>query len=205
MAITYPLSLPSGGFASINLRAVNAVAYSQSPFTYSGQVHAYAGQMWEADISLPPMQRAVAEEWIAFLVSLRGRFGTFLMGDPAGRAPRGSAGGTPLVAGAGQTGQTLNIDGATAGQTGWLRAGDYIQLGAAGTATLHKVLADADSDGSGNVALDIWPGVRTSPADNAAVTVSNTVGRWRLSDNMTEWNIGLAHIYGLQFSAMEAI
>ena len=39
MAITYPLTLPTvAGIASINLRAVNAVSVSSSPFTYKQQV-----------------------------------------------------------------------------------------------------------------------------------------------------------------------
>lgn len=205
MAITYPLSLPSVDVASVRMVANNAVAYSQSPFTFAGQVHAYSGQSWGAEIMLPPMPRDVAEDWVAFLISLRGQFGTFLLGDPSCQTPRGSVGGTPLVNGADQTGQTLVIDGAAISQTGWIRAGDYIQLGAAGSATLHKVLIDADSDGAGNVTLDIWPGVRTAPADNAPVTVSAAAGRFRLASNQTEWEVNTSRFYGLTFSAIEAV
>ena len=83
MAIIYPLSLPTAtGIAQIEIRAINAVAYSRSPFTFSGQAHAYSGQMWQADVSLPPMKRDNAEQWIAWLISLRGQFGTFLLNDP---------------------------------------------------------------------------------------------------------------------------
>ena len=80
MAISYPAALPTHtGIAQIELRAINAVAYSASPFTFAGQAHAYPGQMWTADITLPPMNRSTAETWIAFLLSLRGQFGTFLL------------------------------------------------------------------------------------------------------------------------------
>jgi len=206
MAITYPLTLPSHtGIQSITLRAVNTVGMSMSPFTYQQQTVAHAGQRWECDITLPAMNRADAEQWVAFLVSLRGRFGTFTLGDPVGATPRGSAGGTPIVNGASQTGGTLNIDGCTASQTGWLKAGDYIQLGTAGSATLHKVLADADSNGSGEVSLDIWPFIRTAPSDNAAVVVTNTIGRFRLADNEQNWNIRETALYGITFGGVEAI
>ena len=206
MAITYPLTLPSHtGIQNITLRAVNTVGMSMSPFTYQQQTVAHAGQRWECDITLPAMNRADAEQWVAFLVSLRGRFGTFTLGDPVGATPRGSAGGTPLVNGASQTGGTLNIDGCTASQTGWLKAGDYIQLGTAGSATLHKVLADADSNGSGQVALDIWPFIRTAPSDNATVVVTNTIGRFRLADNEQNWNIRETALYGITFGGVEAI
>ena len=206
MAITYPLTFPSHtGISNITLRAVNTVGISQSPFTYAQQAVAHTGQRWEVDVTLPAMSRADAEQWVAFLVSLRGRLGTFTLGDPVGATPRGSAGGTPLVNGASQTGGILNIDGCTASQTGWLKAGDYIQLGTAGSATLHKVLADADSDGSGEVSLDIWPYIRTAPADDAAVITSNTVGLFRLASNEQNWSINEASIYGLTFGGVEAI
>lgn len=206
MAISYPLTLPSHtGIRSIEFRAVNTVGVSQSPFTYSQQVVAHSGQRWEVDISLPAMKRADAEQWVAWLVSLRGQLGTFTLGDPIGATPRGSAGGTPVVNGASQTGGTLVIDGCTASQTGWLKAGDYIQLGSAGTATLHKVLQDANSDGSGNVTLDIWPYIRNSPADNSTVVVSNAVGNFRLSGNQQAWSVNEASFYGLTFGAVEVI
>ncbi len=206
MAITYPLTLPSHtGIRNITLRAVNTVGLTQSPFTYAQQAVAHSGQRWEVDVTLPAMNRADAEQWVAFLISLRGRFGTFTLGDPVGASPRGSAGGTPLVNGASQIGGTLNIDGCTASQTGWLKAGDYIQLGTAGSATLHKVLADVDSNGSGEVAVDIWPYIRTAPSDNATVVVTNTIGRFRLASDEQNWSIRETALYGITFGGVEAI
>ena len=206
MAISYPLALPTHtGIQSITFRAVNTVGLSQSPFTYAQQAVAHAGQRWEIDVTLPSMKRADAEQWVAWLISLRGQLGTFTLGDPIGATPRGSAGGTPVVNGASQTGGTLIIDGCTTSQTGWLKAGDYVQLGSAGSATLHKVLADVDTDGSGNATLDLWPYIRSAPADDATVVVSNTVGNFRLASNSQNWNVSEASIYGMTFGAFEAI
>jgi hypothetical protein len=207
MAITFPLSLPvaTKAIQSIEIRAVNAVAYARSPFTFAGQAFAYSGQMWTADVTLKPMKRADAEQWNAWLLSLRGQLGTFLMGDPMGATARGDATGTPLVNGASQTGGSLVIDGATSGVAGWLLAGDYIQLGSGSSSRLHKVLADASSDGSGNVTLDIWPHIRVAPADNATVTVSNAKGLFRLSSNEQAFSINESAIYGMTFGAMEAV
>lgn len=206
MTISYPLTLPTHtGIAAISLRAVNAVVYSRSPFTFAGQAFAYPGQMWQADVTLPPMKRADAEQWVAWLLSLRGQLGTFLLGDPLGATARGTPTGTPLVKGAGQTGGGLEIDGATSSVTNWLRAGDYIQLGSGSSARLHKVLQNVNSDASGNVSLDIWPHIRTAPADNAAVTVSSAKGLFRLATNEQDWSIDAASIYGVTFSAMEAV
>ena len=388
MTISYPLAFPTHTRRrSVEMRATNAVAYASSPFTFAGQAFAYPGQMWQADVTLPPMKRTDAEQWVAWLMSLRGQLGTFLMGDMLGCTPRGTAlgskknlmfyteqfdnavwikarttitansgvapdgfttadamveatvtgshsvadtvncspsttyvwsvyvkqvpGGTqrirlraddnltflndvvfnfntgqlvtpsagrgfedigngwyriwcsgttgatatslthgltmyqgdttvlsytgdgvssvliwgaqveagsvmtayqpiaasygPFVNGAGQTGDTLVVDGCSPNETGFLLPGDYIQLGSGSTATLHKVLTQVDTDSSGNATLDIWPHIRTAPADNAAVTVSNTVGRWRLASNETSWSVNEAAIYGIRFSAMEAV
>jgi hypothetical protein len=206
MTISYPLALPTHtGFTQIELRAINAVAYSRSPFTFSGQAFAYPGQMWTADVTLPPMKRADAEQWVAWLISLRGQLGTFLLGDPNGATARGAATGTPLVNGASQTGGSLVIDGAATSVTGWLKAGDYIQLGTNGSSRLHKVLTDANSNGSGNVTLDIWPHIRIAPADNATVAVSSAKGLFRLASNEQAWSVNEAAIYGIAFGAMEAV
>lgn len=209
MAITYPLAFPTTkGVAAINLRAVNAVAISQSPFTFKQQVIAHQGQRWEADITLPPMQRADAEVWVSFLVSLAGRRGTFTMGDPNGASARGSASvtpGTPLVNGASQTGGSLAVDGLPASVTGYLKVGDYIQLGGGSSATLHKVMEEVDSNSLGQAVIELWPYVRIAPSDDATITVGNTVGLFRLASNETNWSIDAAAFYGISFTATEAV
>ena len=208
MAVSYPLSLPTvTGIRNVHIRSINSVNYSRSPLTFEGQVQANAGQMWAADVSLPPMKRANAAVWVAWLTSLRGQYGTFLMGDPLCATAQGSARGTDIVTvnGAGQTGETLNITSNQLSATDYLKAGDYIQLGSAATATLHKVLEDVNTDASGNAALSLWPHIRTAPANGAAVTVENTVGRWRLDSNQSEWSVNEEAIYGMRFSATEAI
>ena len=206
MAISYPLSTPTNiGIAQIELRAINAVAYGRSPFTFVGQAFAYSGQMWTADVSLPNMKRQDAEYWVTFLLSLRGQYGTFLLGDPLGATPRGVATGTPIVNGAGQTGGELDITGATTSTTGWLLAGDYIQLGSSGTSTLHKVLADANSDGSGNVTVDIWPHLRTAPTNSSNVVLNDTKGVFRLASNEQAWSINEISSYGIVFGAQESL
>ncbi len=70
---------------------------------------------------------------------------------------------------------------------------------------MHKVLADADSNGSGEVALDIWPYIRTAPSDNATVVVTNTIGRFRLADNEQNWSIRETALYGITFGGVEAV
>lgn len=203
MAVTFPLSLPSSPTSRIiTVRKRSAVGMASSPFTYQSQAYVWSGQMWMADITLPPMTRAQAEPWVAALSSLNGREGSFLLGDTANLLPRGTATGTPLVKGAGQAGKTLLTDGWTAGVTGILKAGDWIQLGTGSTARLYKNLTDVNSNGSGEATLDLWPNLRSSPGDNAALTISSPMGRFMLAEDI-EWSIDEMKIYGLSFQAVE--
>lgn len=194
MAISYPLTLPSHtGVRSIELRAINAVAYSASPFTFAGQAHAYSGQMWFADITLPAMRIADAETWLGFLLSLKGQYGTFLLGNPTCTAPRGTATSATVSGSAGSGSVSVTMSGT-------LLAGDYIQLGSGSDATLHKVLQDQSGSGT----LEIWPSLRKARS-SASATLTNAKGLFRLSSNEQAWSVTEASTYGITFLAREAI
>ena len=208
MAISYPLSLPTHTrMAQVDLRAINVVAYARSQFTFAGQAHVYPGKMWSIDVTLPPMKRTDAEKWVAWLVSLKGLEGTFYMGDQLAQFPMGSArdADTILINGATSSGDTLAIDDAPASQTGYLKAGDYLHVGTSTDRQLFKVLSDVDTDGTGAATVDVWPNVRTSIADNATVTVQEPQGVFRLATNDQAWSVNNLAVFGLSFSATEAI
>lgn len=196
MALTYPLAQPTTiGIEQIELRAVNAVAISSSPFTYKQQVVAHGGQRWEASVTIPSVRKDLAASWKAMLVGLKGQTGTFYLGDPDCASPRGtatSATATGLVGG-----DTVNLT-----MTGTLLAGDYIQLGSTGdgTAKLHQILEDIDGSGT----VNIWPNLRNDYT-GATVTLTNPKGVFRLKENITSWSINNASFYGISFEAIEAI
>jgi len=206
---TFPLTFPTTiAPKDTNFRITRIAGVNESIYTGTQQVYQYTGEYWEVDITMPPMRTATARAFVSFLVSLRGQYGSFFVGDFDAKTALGTAGtsaGTPLVKGASQTGNTLVCDGAPNSQTGYLKAGDYIQLGSGATQRLHMVVADSNSDGSGNFTLSIEPALRTSPADNLAITVANTKGVFRLNANTTEWNANEASTYGIAFSAREVI
>ena len=194
MAISYPLALPTSiGIAEITLSADNAVAISQSPFTFQQQIIRHPGQRWSASVSIPPVRRDLAEPWVAFLLALNGPVGTFLLGDPNAKAPRGTATSATITGAAGAASPTITM-------TGTLLAGDYIQVGTGGAATLHKVLQDRTGTGT----IEIWPALRSS-VTGATVTLTNTVGRFRLSGNLQSFSINNASIYGISFDCVEAV
>lgn len=205
MAISYPLNTPTTiGFESIEIRAVNAVATSQSPFTYKQQIVAHQGQRWEASVNIPSVRRDLAGEWKAFLTALKGPTGTFLLGDPDYSSPRGVAAtfpGTPIITS--QSGETISVTGASPNKTNWLLAGDYIQIGTGSDATLHQVLQSASTNSSGVVSLEIWPGLRSTRS--GSLTLNNPKGLFRLSGNASSWSINSSSAYGISFEAVEAI
>jgi len=208
MAITYPLSLPTSvGLAAITLRAENAVAVSSSPFTGDQQVLKYPKEVWSASVTLPAVQKDLAEPWVAFLLSLRGAYGTFYLNDPLRTLPQGSArdSDTVLVDGAVSSGSSIDLDSAPASQTGYLKAGDYISIGSGTSTQLFKVLQDVDTNSSGECTVDVWPNVRTSIANNAAVTFESAKGVFRLSGNVQEWALDINNTYSVSFEAMEAV
>jgi hypothetical protein len=161
--------------------------------------------MWQVDVELSPMRRDQAAYWQAFFLKLNGQFGSFLLGDPIAKAPRGVATGTPLVLGTESAGNDLYTWGWDVGITGILKAGDYIQLGTASNARLHMVLEDANSGGSGQALLSIWPRLRSVPAENFPIIVHNTVGVFQLSSNSMSYDIDVTLHYGMKFSAMEVV
>ena len=209
MAITYPISLPTDAVAQptrTTFRIRRVIGQTQSPFSGQTQTFKHSGEWWEAEVTLPPMKQAIAKKWVASLVSLRGVSGQMLLGDWDARTPNGTASssaGTPLVNGGSQTGNSLIIDGATGSQTGYLVAGDYIQIGTGLSSRLHLIVEDANTDSSGNATLSIEPALRSSPADNTPITVLNPKGVFRLVDNATEWEADAISVYGISFAVTE--
>lgn len=201
------LELPSSScIASVIMSLKRTVGVTASPFTLEEQKFRWPGEQWMISFQMPPMNnRGTAADWTSFGLSLEGTFGTFLMGDPSARMPRGVATGTPVVMGINQTGNTLITDGWEAGVNGILLKGDYIQLGTGASSKLHMVTQNVNSNGSGVATLTIVPALRSSPADNAPIVVSNPRGLFRLVDNTWSWSVNPGPIYRLSFEAQEVV
>lgn len=203
MAITYPLNLPSyPAPKSMRFFQRQISSATASPFTGTQQIVNHFGQWWEIDFSLPPMERENAAPWIAFLMKLNGMQGTFKLGDYAYLTPLGSAAGNPIVDGDNQTGNTLQTAGWDNDTNNVLKAGDWIEI----DNRLYRLLDDAHSDSTGNASLLIWPFIRQpAPASGTTILTENAKGLFRLPSPEVSWDIDTAKIYGLSFSAREAL
>lgn len=206
MAVTYPLTFPSVGIKDSSFRLVRSTALSTSPFSFAQQAYNWGGEMWQGEVTFIPTRGTDEASIRAFMAKLRGRFGTFLYGDPDFLAlgVQGTNNGTPLVNGGSQTGNELVTDG-WANSEVVLKAGDYIQLGSALTSRLYMVVDDVTSDGSGNATINIEPALRNSPADNATITTTDAKGLFRLSSSEVEWSSDYSSIKNITIPFMEAL
>lgn len=206
---TPPLvEVPSSSCAArIVMTLIRKDEVTESPFTFSGQSFLWPGERWMLEFYLPIItSRAVASDWIAFGLSLKGRYGRFLYGDPSAKIPRGIATGTPLVDGANLLGNILPTKGWTPNVTGIMKKGDYIQLGSGLSSRLHMVVADANSNGSGNASLSIEPAIVSSPVDSSAVVVNDAKGLFRLDSSSWSWTVEPGPKYPpLSFSALGVV
>lgn len=190
------------GQTDVTLRAVNIVGEQRGPFNSKREVQVFPGAHWEIEIAIAPVLRAEAQRFEAFLLSLRGKAGTFRLADPYRSLPLGSNLGTPLIRVATVAGdEAVLTKGWTATQVDALKAGDFIQIGT----RLHMVLQDADADASGHATVNVWPPVREVHAVDAAVVTENARGVFALDANAVEFTRGVNGYNGALLRAVEVV
>jgi hypothetical protein len=188
--------------SSIEIDPQEAVAVSVSPFTGQTQTYDWQASWWMGQVSFLPMNRFAFNAWSAFILSCRGQSNVFSLGDPKLVLPLGLATGIPVVSGASQTWYSLVTRGWTPSVTSIMLAGDLIQIGY----RMYKLTAPANSDGSGNATLSVWPNLRDKPADGTTIQTRNCKCLFKLAHNSgNKWSTNPGS-YGLTgFAVTEAI
>lgn len=213
MAITFPLVSPSSyGIATAAWQARENTARARNPWTLNLITQVFDGRMWEGKLTIVPQNEANGRALTAWLAALRrpgANAGQFLFEGPARPVPLGSAAstpGSPVVNGAGQTGESLNVSGLPTSATGYLLAGDWIQIGSGASSRLLMCLEDVSSDGSGNATMTLWPGIRTAPGNGSAVVVSGAQGVFISPGGASVWNVRPPRIYdGITIDVAEVV
>jgi hypothetical protein len=193
------------GAAAIEIAMNDAVAVVTSPFTRQEQAQSWpGGDFWDATITLPPMTPLVAAGWRGFLAELRGRANVLQLSDPSAMKPGPAPVGAPV---ANSTG-TNNLPMTTSLVTrGWpastprlMLRGQEFQIGY----RLHMVCGDVASDSGGNATLSVYPSLRETPADGAALNLVRPAGLFRLAANRrsVQWSPG--RMVSLSFKCVEA-
>ncbi len=200
------LALPtSSGLRSVEFSFSDATTIVSSPFTGQTQVQQWPGaDSLSGTVTLPPLTQDQVDEWISFLMQLRGMTNAFPLGDPMKKTPRGNAHGIPLVdmsvAGTNLAGaQTLHTKGWQASTFGLLLPGDYLQIGH----RLHRCLDRVNSDANGNAQFAVWPSLRDLPTDAEPIILNNPVGLFRLAQNRRVWSSDYTFLTQLSFGIQE--
>ncbi len=207
MSVVYPLSFPTVGIVNSTFRLRHVVGESTSIFTGAQQLYRHPGEWWEGEVTFAPTKYTDAGQIKAFLSALRGKFGTFLYGDPdfLARGLIGEVNGTPVVNGTNLAGSgQLGVRGLTP-FSNFLLKGDYIQLGSGASARLHILLNDAVVDSSGETLLDIEPRLRSAPSDGDAIVTTGAKSVMRLTANPVEWGADQNSIHSFTISFREAL
>lgn len=206
---TYPLASPASfGFAEVQWQPDSNSARGKNPWSKADALQIYDGACWRAVVTLCASDRFEGRQLRAWLTSIEGARGTFLLGDPD-NMPMGAAAtspGTPVVDGAGQTGRLLDLAGLPLSTPGWLLAGDYLQRGTGKAARLHLLTADLDSDALGKGTAELWPPVDPAPADGTEIVVTAPQGLFAFASAPPPWRERPGLIYdGIALDAQSVV
>lgn len=205
------------GFSDISMTVVDAVAVVQSPYVPSqSQTQQWPGaDAWQAQITLPPMDRETAAPWRAFFAECQGMANVFQIGDQGAgqgverwagnRRHRTLQGSNPVVDGA--TGNNpissnvLYTKGWKASQYRIILPGDYLQIGY----RLYMVEGQlpVNSDANGKAQIQVYPSLRETPLDSTAIILTNPVGLFRLAENKRDWHTAVTRFTNVSFKCVE--
>ena len=164
------------------------------------QVAQRAGQRWAVTLefgTLASNDRSVLQ---AFVIQVLGLADNFTL-TPHDYSARGAFGGTPLVNGASQTGNSLAVDGCSASISNWIRAGDFFQVGN----ELKMATEDASTNASGEITISFVPELRAAPADDAVITTSTPSGVFRFVRPRMGWSSRPAFISSMTIECIEDV
>lgn len=192
----FPLDI---GQTDVTLRAVNVVGEQRNPFGEHREVQVFPGARWEIEISFLPTERADAQRFEAWMLSLRGRAGLFRCADPYRSLPLGSNLGAPRVKTAIAGEEAFISRGWADDEFELLLAGDHIEL----EGRLHMVLANVSSDGNGDAEIRVWPPLRQTYEDGVHIVTENARGVFALADNNPEFTRDVTGLNGKVLRAIE--
>lgn len=198
-SLSYPLTAPTNVLApsSVSFTPENVVAVSTAPFSLHQQVFRHPGQRWLVSVKIPPARKEYAEPWVSFLLALEGQTGTFYLGDPNNKSPKGTATYITL------TGNAQARYASIYTRNGTLKAGDMIQIGSGTSSRLHKVLADVLNSSD---PVWLWPRPTADISSTTPVNLINPVGLFRLKDATSGgYNISESSAYGISFECVGVV
>ena len=168
------------------------------------QITAFPKAIWAMTLSLPPLDPAELAAWRAALAQLSSLGNTFLAGPPGYNGPStGYSGPAPSVAGAGQLGRSLSLQGMTANAS-VLAAGDFFHVIANGVRELKVTTTPLVANGSGAGVVSFEPALRNAPNNLAAVQIAAPQAEFRLASPEFRYGMGVNKFAAIRLEAAEA-
>lgn len=203
---TYPVDVPIDFIDEIEVEKVDVASLQVATFTGRDRPQEFEGDYWRMEMRYSNIGPEEGREMSAFIASLRGPIGTFVIPFPGYGSPRGAAAtnlSSPLVNGAGQAGnRVLNVKNAPISLTSWLLPGDIMQVGPETRPHWHEVLEAVDTDENGLASVPIWPAVRNDAAANDPITLENPLCLMRMTSSV-KYPIRPPVLYGFTITARE--
>jgi hypothetical protein len=199
----------SGTFPSTPAPRDVAISTNQNTIvttTASGrrQARQIDGQRFRLRLRFPVMTRTEFAPINAFVLKQRSQLESFQYVPPTISAPLGVATGTIAVNGAISAGVTsVAIDGMANSTNGVFKAGDYFRFTSQNK--VYMVMADVNSNGSGQGTLTFEPPLRSNVADNNVLIYSNVDFTVGLTGDIQEFNISTENYFQYEVDLIEVL
>ena len=173
----------------------------QSPVSGAVQTLSRKGSFWKTRMTFSNLRGNDRAEMQAFIAKMDGQTHRMRLED-YGRLRYGAATSpqSVLVNGAGQTGSSISLDGATNSVTNFFKAGDYMSF----NNELHMVTADASSNSSGQLTVSISPPIRKPTTNDDAVQIFAPLGVFMMT-NTPRWSTESTYISSITIEAVEDV
>lgn len=172
----------------------------RSPLTNSVQTSSRKGSLWSIGMTFENLSGDQRAEMQAFIVKLNGQEHRFRVQDHS-FVRRGVGTGTLTVNGAGQGGRVLVCTTTGFSINNYVRIGDYIEF----NNELHMVVADANSDGAGNISIEIAPPIRKPTIDNDSISYAAPVKGVFMLSSKSGWSTNVSLLSSFSIEAVEDV
>jgi len=198
MSGTFPSS-PAPSSVSISSNQNTIVSTTSSGRRQARQID---GQRFRLTAKFPVMSRTEFAPILAFIVKQRSQVESFQFVPPTLDDSLGVASGVIRVNGAILAGVTsVAIDGMANSTNGVFKAGDFFRF--TGQTKVYMVMADVNSNGSGQGTLTFEPPLRSNVSDNAILIYSNVDFTVGLTGDVQEFNISTENYYQYEIDLIE--
>lgn len=181
------ISLPSTPIWRSAVPEFIDMGVDQAPSTGAGvdQRLERLGSRWALSVELPPVKEGAAWlEWQVAMLQARSQGASYPWPQP-GLVTNTPSVGAPVIAGAGQTGSTLNLSGVGSGYQ--VKKGQFLSVIKAARRYLYQCTGPTGETG-GAMAVPIYPLLRASPDNGSAVELVAPLIVGRITFENLTWN-----------------